>query len=142
MYSDSMRRQLRSEILQLLKERTSHHSDIKIRILTPPPLSSDESLEEKIERVFESYDSSIHKSNISIRNIEPSLSTKSTILIVDRKECLLIEVKDDSKETFTDSVGFGTYSNSLATVLSYVSIFESFWSQSEFIRKLKESKGN
>jgi hypothetical protein len=39
-----------------------------------------------------------------------------------------------------DSGGFGTYSNSLATVLSYVSIFESFWSQSEFIRKLKESE--
>lgn len=65
---------------------------------------------------------------------------KSTILIVDRKESLVMEVKDDLKETFSYSVDFGTYSNSLATALSYVSIFESFWSQSEIINKLKKSE--
>jgi two-component system, OmpR family, sensor histidine kinase VicK len=37
-------------------------------------------------------------------------------------------------------MGFATYSNSRATVLSYVSIFESFWKQSELVRKLKESE--
>jgi signal transduction histidine kinase len=60
--------------------------------------------------------------------------------VVDRKESLVIEIKDDLKEIFSDSVGFGTYSNSYATVLSYVSIFESFWSYSEVVEKLKESE--
>ena len=44
------------------------------------------------------------------------------------------------KISFVDSVGFATYSNSRATVLSYVSIFESFWKQSELVKKLKESE--
>jgi two-component system, OmpR family, sensor histidine kinase VicK len=49
-------------------------------------------------------------------------------------------VKDNTEDTFVDSIGFATYSNSRATVLSYVSVFESFWKQSELVRKLKESK--
>ena len=77
---------------------------------------------------------------IDIRYIEQISGTKATILIVDRKESFVMEVKDDLKETFSYSVGFGTYCNSLATALSYVSIFESFWSQSEIINKLKKSE--
>jgi hypothetical protein len=53
---------------------------------------------------------------------------------------LVIEIKDETKDTFVDSMGFTTYSNSRATVLSYVSIFESFWKQSELVKKLKESE--
>ncbi len=37
-------------------------------------------------------------------------------------------------------MGFGTYSNSPATVTSYVSIFESFWSYSDILEKLKRSE--
>ncbi len=75
-----------------------------------------------------------------MRNIETDLTTKSTIIIIDKKESLVIEIKDDYKRYFVDSVGFATYSNSRATVLSYVSIFESFWKQSELVKKLKESE--
>ena len=35
-------------------------------------------------------------------------------------------------------MGFGTYSNRKATVLSYVSIFESLWKQSELYEKVSE----
>ena len=38
------------------------------------------------------------------------------------------------------SVGFATYSNSRFTVLSYVSIFEIFWLQTEMYNKLKETE--
>ena len=58
--------------------------------------------------------------------METDSTTNSTIAIIDKKESLVIEVKDDTKDTFMDSVGFATYSNSRATVLSYSSIFESF----------------
>jgi len=43
-------------------------------------------------------------------------------------------------DKFVHSVGFATYSNSRATVLDYVSLFEIFWKQSELVRKLKELK--
>src|SRR3954452_14086192 len=54
---------------------------------------------------------------IQLRNIETDSTTKSTIVIIDKKESLVIEVKDDTKDTFVDSIGFATYSNSRATVL-------------------------
>jgi two-component system, OmpR family, sensor histidine kinase VicK len=76
---------------------------------------------------------------IQIRNIEQLSQTKVTILIVDRKFSLSVELKDDSKETSYESVGISTYSNSKATVLSYVSIFESLWLQTELYETLAQS---
>jgi two-component system, OmpR family, sensor histidine kinase VicK len=142
---NSMQRQLHIGVFQILKENISQHRDLKIRILSPfipsqISSSSKELSKEKIYQEFELNNISTYKNNVSIRNIEPSISTKSTILVTDRKESLVIEVKDDLKETFSDSVGFGTYSNSTATVLSYVSIFESFWSYSDIVEKLKRSE--
>ncbi len=49
-------------------------------------------------------------------------------------------MKEDTGDTFVNSIGFATYSNSRTTVLSYVSVFESFWKQSELVKKLKESE--
>jgi hypothetical protein len=51
-----------------------------------------------------------------------------------------MKVKDDTKDTSFDSIGFTTYSNSRATVLSYVSIFIIFWKQSELVKKFKRIK--
>jgi two-component system, OmpR family, sensor histidine kinase VicK len=60
-----------------------------------------------------------------------------TILIVDSKESLVIEKKDDSKSDFIDAIGLSTYSTSKPTVLSYVSIFESFINQVKLYERLK-----
>src|SRR3954451_4853886 len=65
--------------------------------------------------------------------------TKATILVVDRKESLIIELKDDSKDTFIEAIGLSTHSTSNANVLSYVAIFENLWKQSELYREIKES---
>jgi two-component system sensor histidine kinase VicK len=70
---------------------------------------------------------------------EKSSVTTVTLIIVDRKESLVIEKKDDSKENFIDAVGMATYSNSKPTVLSYVSIFENLWRQTELYQQLKKS---
>jgi signal transduction histidine kinase len=76
---------------------------------------------------------------IQIRNIERLSQTKATILIVDRKFSLTVELKDDTKETFLESVGLSTYSNSKATVLSYISIFESLWLQTELYDNITQA---
>jgi signal transduction histidine kinase len=47
-------------------------------------------------------------------------------------------LKEDTKESSYEAMGLGTYSNRKATVLSYVSIFESLWKQSELYEKLSE----
>jgi signal transduction histidine kinase len=63
--------------------------------------------------------------------------TKATILIADRKASLVIEIRDDSKSRFYEAIGLSTYSNSKPGVLSYVSIFENLWIQTELYEQLK-----
>ncbi len=75
--------------------------------------------------------------NIEIRNIERTSETKSTILIVDKKLSLVMELRDDLKNTFEEAIGLSTYSNSSPGVLSYISIFESLWKISELYEQIK-----
>ena len=65
--------------------------------------------------------------------------TTVTIMVVDRKESLAIEKIDDSKDDFLEATGQATYSNSEPTVLSYLSIFESLWQQTELYMQLKDT---
>ena len=48
-----------------------------------------------------------------------------------------MELRDDTKTTFIEAIGFTTYSTSKAGVLSYVSIFENLWIQSDLFEQLK-----
>jgi two-component system sensor histidine kinase VicK len=77
---------------------------------------------------------------ISTRFIEQEESGKATILIIDNKTSLVMELRDDSKKTFHEAIGLSTYSNSKAGVLSYVSMFESLWKQAELYEKLKSNE--
>lgn len=97
----------------------------QIRILVP--------LEDKIIEI-------IHKlervSGIQIRNIEPTMQTRMTILVVDMMYSLVVELKSDSEEDSEQAIGLATYSNSKSTVLSYISIFDALWKQSELREEL------
>lgn len=73
---------------------------------------------------------------IQIRNIEQTMQTRMTILVVDRKYSLVVELKDDPKDNLMEAIGLAAYSNSKSTVLSYVSIFDALWKQSELREEL------
>ena len=73
---------------------------------------------------------------IGIRFIE-TISGRATVLIVDKRISLVMELKDDSKENFSDAIGLSTYSNSKAGVLSYIAMFENLWSQTDLMDRLK-----
>lgn len=75
--------------------------------------------------------------NIIVREIAKSQRIKSTILVVDKKFLLTVELSDDSKQTFREASGLSTYSTSRPTVLSYVSIFDSLWDQAELYHNLR-----
>jgi signal transduction histidine kinase len=77
---------------------------------------------------------------ISTRFIEQEERGKATILIVDDKVSLMMELKDDSKKTFHEAIGLSTYSNSKAGVLSYVSMFESLWKETQLYEELKSNE--
>lgn len=114
-------------IFHSLEEAASRGADI--RILLP----TDKEIEEKIRQIMEL------KKGFEIRRIKTSVPTeaRSKILIVDKREYLMVELRDNSKETFTEAVGSAIFSNSKPTVLSYVTMFDSLWGQSELHEKLE-----
>jgi signal transduction histidine kinase len=101
---------------------------VKARVLVP----KGESIEETVQKLRQQDE------KIDIRYIEPGLQAYVTIVVVDRKSSLVVELKDDAKESSYEAMGLGTYSNRKETVLSYVSIFESLWKQSELYEKVSE----
>ena len=81
----------------------------------------------------------INNNKFGIRHIEQLLDTKATILIIDKKVSLVMELKDDTKDSFYNAIGLSTYSNSKAGVLSYVSVFENLWKQTELYQDLEKA---
>jgi signal transduction histidine kinase len=109
-------------------EEAARERNVKVRILMP----SHESTEDVVRHLKENY-----AECIDIRYIEKMSDTKATILVVDRKVSLVMEIRDDSKQTFDEAIGLSTYSNSRPGVLSYVSIFENLWKETELYEQLK-----
>jgi two-component system sensor histidine kinase VicK len=108
--------------------------NVKVRLLTP---SSPQSLSQSTIANLKGLD---HVNvDIDIRYIEQMSDTKATILIVDRKESLVMELRDDLKASFNGAIGLSTYSTSKAGVLSYVAIFENLWKQAELYRHVKDA---
>ena len=68
--------------------------------------------------------------NLQIQYTDQLSSSRLTMVIVDNELSLVIEEKK-----YEDPVGIVTYSNSESTVLSYASIFENLWIQSEIKQK-------
>jgi two-component system, OmpR family, sensor histidine kinase VicK len=60
--------------------------------------------------------------------------------VVDRKSSLVVETKDDSKNSAYEAMGLATFSNSTSTVSSYVSIFETLWKQSGMYEESQNQK--
>jgi len=124
--ANAFHRQIRVGGAKLLREVTIAKRDLNIRILTLQ--------DERIKEVSSELKQQLKK--IEVRNVEESLQTKVTVLIIDRKYSLSIEFKDDTKDSVYEAIGLATYSNSKSTVISYISIFESLWKQVELIERV------
>jgi len=73
---------------------------------------------------------------IDIRIIKQTFQNKLTTLVIDQNLCLTVELKDDTREETSDeAIGLATYSNSEATVFSYISIFENLWIQTQLHKR-------
>ena len=62
------------------------------------------------------------------------LQANISILIVDSKVLLVEELKaynNNNNNNSNEAVSLATYSNSESTVLTYISIFETLWAQTE-----------
>jgi signal transduction histidine kinase len=114
-------------------DSSNSSSPVKVRLLTP--------LSAIIESRLQKYLAKVHENSyFDYRNTDmTSPEIKATILIIDRKASLAIEVSDDLADNFVDAIGLATYSTSKPTVLSFISIFETLWMQTKLYQLLKES---
>ena len=119
-------------VIQSLIE-VAKEQQVKVRILMP--------FSKLTEHIVQSLTQQ-QQNNIVIRCIEPNPDTEATILVVDKKVSLVIELKDDTKDTFIEAVGLSTHSNSKAGILFHVTIFENLWKQSELYQEIKDSHEN
>ena len=128
------------------------NSGIKVRLLTP----KNSSIEKSLQNLKAT-------SNIDINYLETETEIKNKYLITDRKNSLVIELKDKdddidkyyhflrqneknqnyipitSPQSALTILGTSISSNSKSTVSSYISIFETLWKQTELFQKLKQT---
>ena len=121
--ANALLRQIRMGGLQLLKDASEGHG-AKVRLLIPDDVDG-----HKLSTVIN--EGKLQCPHVAVRSMEKNLRTRITIVLSDRSECTVIEVKDDTKNISYVAAGLSTYSNSKSIVSSYLSIFESLWKQTE-----------
>jgi two-component system, OmpR family, sensor histidine kinase VicK len=119
---NSFRRNVRTGMsVQLLKEEYSENN-FTFRVLTP--------VDNQIVQVVKELKKV--SSQLDIRAInENTESNRVIIVLADRKESLIVEIKDNTKDNMYEAAGSSIYSNSKPIVLSYIAIFEILWKQSQ-----------
>jgi two-component system, OmpR family, sensor histidine kinase VicK len=132
-------REHRIGIIQLLVQAAKERS-VNVRILTPTNDVIDDLLKNMEVLSYQegerTKDFDLDLRSINMSSEETAVSTV-TIVVVDKKESLVFEKTDDTKENFIEAVGSATYSNSKPTVMSYVSIFSNLWKQVDLYEQLK-----
>jgi YHS domain-containing protein len=127
--SNAFHRQERMGMLTKLQEMRKNNSKLKIRILTP----FDDDILKNSKKFRDEWD-------IKIMNLGQALRIRASILLVDRKFLLYIELKDDTKDTSYEAMGLSLFSTIRSTVISYVTIFETMWKQEEMNEQLSRMK--
>ncbi len=128
--ANSFRRQLKMGIMNLFKE-VCKEGAVKIRMLIPA--ASDEQMIHTLNELSQTNPQQI----VDFRIADESLRFRITIILIDKKDCIIIETNDDYADNSYDAMGLTTYSNSKSIVLSYASILEGLWKQSELYEQLK-----
>jgi signal transduction histidine kinase len=149
------RNQQRLGIIQAL-EGVLAKNTVSARILMP---KADGYSEEDFQRL-----SKINSLNVRCFNYNSDIRNKT--LIVDRAKSLVIEINEEEEEivgnattsssktktetkqqqqrenemiSFNKIIGLSTYSNSRSTVLSYASMFETLWNETELYEQIRQS---
>jgi len=129
-------------VIDYLAKIAAESDNVKIKLLTP----NDSSIQESLQSLKDG-------NNIDINYIEPKSGIIIKTLVVDKKHSLVMELKDKDYSTAEEKdsillktetapaaeIGISTYSNSKPTVLSYLSIFETLWRQTELFEQLKQA---
>jgi two-component system sensor histidine kinase VicK len=122
---NSFHRQVQAGLEGRLREYVRRK--IRVRLLIPFHTE----IADTIEQLKRTYP------QVHFKSIDASIQTKMSIVLADRKECLLVETRDDTRDNHEQAAGISIYSNSKSIVSSYVFIFDSLWRQSELYEQVK-----
>jgi two-component system, OmpR family, sensor histidine kinase VicK len=120
---NSFLRNVRTGMSMLLLKEEYSKNNVRLRILTP--------VDNQIIQIIEELKKVLPELDIRALN-ESTESNNNRVIIVlaDRKECLIVETKDDTKDNMYEAAGLSIYTNNKSIVFSYLSIFETLWNQS------------
>jgi two-component system, OmpR family, sensor histidine kinase VicK len=120
---NSFRRNVRTGMsMQLLREEYSKNN-VRLRILTP--------VDNQIMQIINELKKIVSGLDIQALNESTESNNRVTIVLADRKECFIVDIKDDKKDNVYEAVGLAIYCNVKSIVSSYLSIFEILWKQSQ-----------
>src|SRR5919199_3899383 len=124
---NAFHRQARLGIMHLFKDAIER--DVRVRILIPAEQKEITQIVNEVNLVLP---------QLEIGSVDKSLESTVGILVVDRKESLIIETKNDTKNNSYDAAGLAAYSNSKPIASAYAYIFDSLWKQTELHQKLSD----
>jgi nitrogen-specific signal transduction histidine kinase len=124
---NAFRRQARLGIMHLFKDAVER--GVRVRILIPADQREITQIVNEVNLVLP---------QLEIGSVDKSLESTVGILVVDRKESLIIETKNDTKDSSYDAAGLAAYSNSKPIASAYASIFDTLWKQTELHQKLSD----
>lgn len=135
-------RQQEIGIIELIK-KAAIERNVKVNLVIPKYEKSSQNQPTLITRadMSEVNELPMVSNNIRVRRLLPSINKtskiKSTILLADKESSLLIDLKDDLSQNFTDAIGFASYSNSKSRTQSYNFIFDTIWRQADVYEELE-----
>jgi hypothetical protein len=103
------------------------YQKITVKVLVPEK----KEFENKIDQIKKKY------SKIEFRKFNTHDEPFIGIIIIDREKVLLIEIKDDIKNDYINSLGLTIIIEGKSAASSYYSIFDSLWKQTELYHQLQ-----
>lgn len=129
--ANAVLRQVRMGGLDFLKEvvfeNENKGKNVEINMLIP--------FNKQIEDVIIGVKNAFPK--IKIRTLTPEVQTNISMVLVDQKECLTLEVNDDTKNDSCYAVGTSVHYKNKSIVSCYNALFKSFWKQAILYEQLK-----
>ena len=120
---NSFRRNVRTGMSLLLLKEEYSKNNVKLRVLTP--------VDNQIMQIIAELKKVVSGLDIRALNESTESNNRVTIVLADRKECLIVDIKDDKKDNVYEAAGLSIYSNVKSIVSSYLAIFETLWKQSQ-----------
>jgi two-component system, OmpR family, sensor histidine kinase VicK len=120
---NSFRRNVRTGMSLLLLKEEYSKNNVKLTVLTP--------VDNQIMQIIAELKKVVSGLDIRALNESTESNNRVTIVLADRKEYLIVDIKDDKKDNVYEAAGLSIYSNVKSIISSYLAIFETLWKQSQ-----------